>query len=45
MVIGVLAATVLTLTWLGVILTPSERSQPEMRAASAAAKACSRPYR
>jgi hypothetical protein len=45
MVIGVLAATVLTLTWLGVILTPSERSQPEMRAASAAAKACSRPFR
>ena len=31
MVIGVLAATVLTLTWLGVILTPSERSQPDMR--------------
>jgi hypothetical protein len=38
MVIGVFAASVLTLTWLGVILTPSERSQPDMRAATATAK-------
>lgn len=43
MVIGVLAATVLTLTWLGVILTPSERSQPDMRAASATANSPIRP--
>jgi len=43
MVIGVLAAALLTLTWLGVILTPSERSQPDMRARSATAKARSGP--
>lgn len=45
MVLGVLAATVLTLTWLGVILTPSERSQPDMRAASATGKVRSGPQR
>ncbi len=39
MVTGVLAAAVLSLTWLGVILTPSECSQPDMRAAADAANA------
>nr|WP_325503319.1 hypothetical protein [Mycobacterium sp.] len=37
MVIGVLTAAILNLAWLSVILTPSERSQPDMRAASASA--------
>lgn len=39
MVVGALAATVLALMWLGVIIAPSERSQPDMRAAAATAKA------
>jgi hypothetical protein len=39
MVTGVFAAAVLSLTWLGVILTPSERSQPDMRAAAATTRA------
>jgi len=39
MVTGLLAAAVLSLTWLGVILTPSECSQPDMRAAADAANA------
>lgn len=33
MVIGVLACVTLTVTWLGVILTPLERSQPDIRCA------------
>ena len=44
MVIGVVAVTALAVTWLGVILTPSERSQPDMRAASAPATARSGPH-
>lgn len=43
MVIGVVAVTALAVTWLGVILTPAERSQPDMRAASAPARARSGP--
>lgn len=39
MVTGVLAAIVLSLTWLSVILTPSERSQPDMRVATEIAEA------
>jgi hypothetical protein len=39
MVIGVLGAAGLTLTWLGVILTPIERSQPDLRVALARAQA------
>lgn len=36
MVVGVLCSAALTLTWLRVILTPLERSQPDIRVASAA---------
>lgn len=36
MVVGFVACATLTVTWLSVILTPLERSQPDMRLASAA---------